>query len=286
LVLLALFAALVAYFAIKGPGQSAQPTDSSKSTATVAQAAPPASAGPQAAASEDQPHAADEPPIAPAPAPTLATEVASAPAATATQAATDTAVLETHTSLAPAVTTPPPAPPAPSTPSATAWLSDFLIQHASDTDCGALKDLYCKADLVRQAARQAYDDSVRCDQQQSTAPQCSGTGRDFIERRYREVEIQVLTRQKNSLQSFLLSASKSGIANGNVMLLAGPCEREAVNNGMRGAEYFDYSKHTCLPRALETYLRPKKDALQRVNTRLQELDAADTPTTDGLAARH
>jgi Protein of unknown function (DUF4087) len=285
LVLLALFVALVVYFAIKDPGQPAQPTNWSKSTAAEAQEAPPASTGPQAVSSGDQPHAADEPPAAPAPAPTSATEVASAPAVTATQAATDTGMLETHTSLAPAVTTLPSAPPASRTPLATAWLGDFLIQHASDTDCGALKDLYCKADLVRQAAREAYNDSVRCDQQQSTAPQCGGTGLDFIERRYREVEIQTLTRQKNNLQSFLLSASKSGIANGNVMLLAEPCEREAVNNGMRGADYFDYSKHTCLPRALETYLRPKKEALQRVNTRLQELDAADTPITDGPAAR-
>lgn len=286
LVLVALFVALVVYFAIKSPDQSAESADASKSTATVAQDAAPASAGPQAVASEDQPHAADEPPpTAPAPAPAPATEVASAPAATETQAATDTATLETHTSLAPAVTTPPPAPPAPRAPSATAWLGDFMIQHASDTDCGALKDLYCKADLVRQAARQAYDDSVRCDQQQSTAPQCSGTGHDFIERRYRELEIQTLTRQKSSLQSFLLSASRSGINNGNVMLLAEPCQREAVNNGMRGAEYVDYSKHTCLPRALEAYLSPKKEALQRVNTRLQELDTADTPVTDGPAAR-
>ncbi|NKJ49349.1 hypothetical protein CIC12_21980 [Burkholderia sp. SG-MS1] len=148
-----------------------------------------------------------------------------------------------------------------------------------------MKDLYCKADLVRQAARQAYDDSVRCDQQQSSAQQCSGTGRDFIERRYRELEIQTLVRQKSSLQSFLVSASKSGINNGNVMLLARPCEREAVNNGMRDAEYFDYSKHTCLPRALESYLRPKKEALQRVNTRLQELEAVGVPITDGPAVR-
>jgi hypothetical protein len=188
----------------------------------------------------------------------------------AAQAAPDAGVPETHTSLAPTATTTSPAPP---TPSATAWLSDFLIQHASDTDCGELKDLYCKADLVRQAARLAYDDSVKCDQQQSSAERCKGNGRAFIERRYRDLEIQTLPRQKTSLQNVLLSASKTGLSDGNVMLLAEPCERQAVNDGLRDAAYFDYAKHTCMPRALEIYLRPKKEMLKRVNVRLNELNA-------------
>ncbi|MGF6872209.1 hypothetical protein OKW35_001667 [Paraburkholderia sp. MM5477-R1] len=269
LLLLVLFVALCVYFAIKAPGDSSPKADSVASEVQQAQPAQPAGSDAATTAPSSQTPRAEAAPVP------VQAEASAPPVASVAPAAVEQPAPEASSPASDATPAAVPASVAgPTRSSATATIRDFIIANTGDTDCGELSDMYCKADLLRRAARLAYDDSVRCDQQQSGAAECAGGGRAFIDRRARGLEIQVLTQERTSLRNYLLSPANTNLNNPTLQVLAEPCKQQAVKNGLRGAEFFDYARHTCLPLALESLLRPKKELLRRVEERLDQLNSS------------
>lgn len=161
---------------------------------------------------------------------------------------------------------------------ATISIRNRLVQPQTSYGCGDLAAVYCEATLVRQATHLAYEDSVKCDQSPTGSAACPADGDMFIARRVKELEVRALTARKASLERYLMNPEKENFnTDGNTRLLAEPCKQQAVRNGLRGQDFVEYVNETCVPQAREAFLKPQRDLLAQVTTRLAAL-ASDTPS--------
>ncbi|GJH13612.1 hypothetical protein CBA19CS11_32260 [Caballeronia novacaledonica] len=267
LLLLVLFVALCVYYAVMGPGDSSQKNDSIESEVQQMQSVQPAGSDVATTAPSSPTTQAETAPV------TVQAETSTLPVASSGRATLEQPAHEASLPASEAPVSPPAAVARPTQSSATASIRNFVIAHTGDTDCGDLSDVYCRADLLRRAARLAYDDSVRCEQQQSGATECAGDGHAFIDRRVHGLEIQLLMQERTNLQNYLLSPVNTNLNNPTLQVLAEPCKQQAINDGLHGAAFFAYARHTCLPLALEGLLRPKKELLRHVEERLEQLNS-------------
>jgi hypothetical protein len=140
--------------------------------------------------------------------------------------------------------------------------------------CGDFQDVFCRSELMADAAIAAMKESEKCDRALAPADSCNRAPDAFIGDAYRLLEIEVLGAAKAKLAKDLAAPAKADYnLAANVQAKAEACKLQGVKQGLRGAAYYDYVNTTCVPQAQTQYLKPKNDLLERIDRRLAELNS-------------
>lgn len=149
-------------------------------------------------------------------------------------------------------------------------IKQFQILHEQDSDCGTLDDVYCKSDLIKQAASNAYSSSLLCEQGKATGKDvCFSTSNQFIDHEFQKLELEKLNTAKYNLERAIGSKKANHFA--VIEQLTEACKKEAIAAGHRD-DFLEYTRSTCYPEAEKVYLQPEQDTLKKVNARLEELN--------------
>jgi len=156
--------------------------------------------------------------------------------------------------------------------SATASIVEFVSEHTGDTECGDIKEVYCKADILRHAARLAYNDSLKCDKAVEINAFCAVDGERFVNRRANEIESLVLQIILEKLIAYLAEPEKSNAnSSGIISNLSELCMQEAIKSGLRGKAYYDHRDLICIPQARAEFIKPQQELFKKVKYRVGQI---------------
>ena len=150
-------------------------------------------------------------------------------------------------------------------------IRDSINSHENMNDCGAIPEVYCKSRIMLASAKNAYKFSSACDIDYSNNDSCQDDADGFVYKEFYEAQKKLLTTAKQKYENYIKDPKKyDHNTDGNVYLIAEKCKGEAISKGLRGDAYQAYSKNVCQPRAMEEFLKPKVDILQKINDELAE----------------
>lgn len=146
----------------------------------------------------------------------------------------------------------------------------------NDRDCGNLSEVYCIANLREPALRSSYDISRKCDQQDNKQNECYLTAEKLYSLELKRMEIIKLNEERQKYESYIQNPSKSrsfnaGNSSSDIYILSEKCKQEAINLGLRGADYEKYKKEICIANAQSEFVKPQTIILEKIKNRLAEI---------------
>lgn len=155
-------------------------------------------------------------------------------------------------------------------------IMDKLQVLQNDVACGELSEVYCLANLLKQAARSALEVSENCDSMNNVGVQCIKGAEEIYEEEFKKIELGELLRQKQKYEQYIADPSgtrsfNSQNAQGNIYILAEKCKKEGLERGLKGLEYQKYANEVCEENAKQEFLMPQISTLKRINSRIEQL---------------
>ena len=151
-----------------------------------------------------------------------------------------------------------------------------MVDLKSEASCGNLPELYCLADIQKQAVNIALNTSRSCDEIDNSDSACVEDFEEMYRVEFKKLELTHLSKEKAKLERYIENPVGSRLFNsvnaqGNIYLISEKCKRAAVNRGLRGAAYQKEVKEVCEPSATIEFLTPQIAILKKVVERIEQL---------------
>lgn len=164
-------------------------------------------------------------------------------------------------------------------------MSDEILKYkmglSNYKDCGEWQDFYCKSELTKRAAADAYQKSLECEMKlDSQDTDCNKMAGQFISTEFKKLEISAILESRRKIETILNDPGKyvqnyNNSADSWQFKLEDDCGRQAIGQGKFGSDFYTW-KNLCIKEAKEEkYLSSYKKQLERANLRLDELKIAE-----------
>ena len=154
-------------------------------------------------------------------------------------------------------------------------LAAYLKNLPQERDCGEMKDVYCRSDLIKQAAEIAYGESKRCDRDEASGAACNRDVPTSVNEESLKLEKEALNIAKTKYEQYVAKVGQyDWFSHGSMYVYGEKCKRKAVEVlGLRQEAFYEYTDRVCLPEAREEFMKKEKSLLDKINARLAEMEA-------------